>query len=246
MTKTARRNPRRPIPMTPETDLAHSGYAQPRKPRLSYLVATSLGLGYLRPGPGTWGSLAGVALAASFAIRNDWIVFGSWRLSSEMAGRLLFVLVSFAGVWAASRVAKHCGKTDPQFVVIDEVSGQWMTLLLGSAHAFWNHSSGASTSYFGVHFDWRGPPQLEIFVAGLYTFSRLRYLEAVSGSSSGVAAGGLGNHGGRLACRRLRRGGTLDRALRWASDESRFPSSPAGLRRAACFRILPTPLQHQS
>jgi len=167
--KTARRNPRRPIPMTPETDLAPLA-PQPRKPRLSYLVATAVGLGYLRPGPGTWGSLAGVALAASFAIRNDWIVFGSWRLSSEMAGRLLFVLVSFAGVWAASRVAKHCGKTDPQFVVIDEVSGQWMTLLLGSAHAFWNHSSGASTSYFGVHLIGEVPLNWKYFLLGFILF----------------------------------------------------------------------------
>ncbi|MGA8074399.1 MAG: phosphatidylglycerophosphatase A [Candidatus Acidiferrales bacterium] len=147
--------------MTPETDTPPVA-PEPRKPRLSYLIATALGLGYLRPGPGTWGSLAGLALAGLFAIRNDWMVFGRWRFSSEMAGHLLVVLVSFAGVWAAGRVAKHCGKTDPQFVVIDEVSGQWLTLMIGSAHAFVSHSStgtvwfAADVSFFGtVPLNWK-------------------------------------------------------------------------------------------
>ena len=33
------------------------------KPRLAYAVATVLGIGYLKPGPGTWGSLAGLIIA---------------------------------------------------------------------------------------------------------------------------------------------------------------------------------------
>ncbi len=135
--------------MTPETDPATAA-PQTRKPRFSYLFATALGLGYLRPAPGTWGSLAGLALALFFAIRNDWILFGRWRVSSEMAGQFLLVLFSFVGVWAAGRVAKHCGKADPQFVVIDEVSGQWLTLMLGSARAFVSHSS-TGTVWFAAH-----------------------------------------------------------------------------------------------
>ena len=67
--KTDRRTSRRPIPMKPETDpVISAATPPPRKPRIAYLIATSLGLGYLRPAPGTWGSLAGVALAAS--LRN--------------------------------------------------------------------------------------------------------------------------------------------------------------------------------
>lgn len=155
--------------MTPETEPA-AGAPQSRKPRLSYLIATALGLGYLRPAPGTWGSLAGVALAAFFAIRNDWTVFGNWRVSSEMAGQLLFALISFAGVWAAGRVAKHSGKTDPQFVVIDEVSGQWMTLMLGSAHAVWIHASNASTPYFGVHLTGEVPLNWKYLLLGFILF----------------------------------------------------------------------------
>jgi len=155
--------------MTPETDPG-SSKRELQKPKLSYVIATSLGLGYLRPGPGTWGSLAGLALAAFFAIRNDWTLVRRWRVSSEMAGQLLFMLISLAGVWAAGRVAKHCGKTDPQFVVVDEVSGQWMTLLLGSVHAIWNHVSGAGLSYFGVRLIGAVPLNWKYFLLGFILF----------------------------------------------------------------------------
>jgi len=149
--KTVLRTPRRPILMKPETDPAPSTQQQ-RKPRIAYLIGTSLGLGYLRPAPGTWGSLAGVALAAIFAIRDDWIMPGGWLINTEMLGRIFFVLLSFAGVWAAGRVARDSGKHDPQFVVIDEVSGQWLTLMLGSVPALFSHSSSGATVWFASDF----------------------------------------------------------------------------------------------
>ncbi|MGC1687341.1 MAG: phosphatidylglycerophosphatase A, partial [Candidatus Acidiferrales bacterium] len=117
-----------------------------RKPRISYLIATACGLGYLKPAPGTWGSLAGVLAAtapllifrAAAALR-----FGVGLSLSpvQAAGRLFDPFVVFqiawtatiavAGVWAANRVAAYSRMHDPQFVVIDEVSGQQLTLLLG-------------------------------------------------------------------------------------------------------------------
>jgi phosphatidylglycerophosphatase A len=133
--------------MKPETDPAAAA-PPPRKRRFAYLIATSLGLGYLPFAPGTWGSLAGLALAAIIAIRNDWIIPGDWLISSEIIGRALFVLLSAIGVWAAGRVANDCGKKDPQFVVIDEVSGQWLALLLGSIHLIVSHSAGGETRWF--------------------------------------------------------------------------------------------------
>ena len=48
----------------------------------------------------------------------------------------LFILVSLVGVWTASRVAKYLGAKDPQIIVIDEVSGQCLTLLVGSLWPF--------------------------------------------------------------------------------------------------------------
>jgi phosphatidylglycerophosphatase A len=38
--------------------------------------------------------------------------------------------VTVAGVWAAGEAARHFGRHDPGQVVIDEVAGQWLTLLL--------------------------------------------------------------------------------------------------------------------
>lgn len=155
--------------MKPETDPAPSALTQ-RKPRISYLVATSLGLGYLRPAPGTWGSLAGVALAAIFSTRNDWIMPGGWLINTEMLRLLFFLLVSLGGVWAAGRVAKHSGKHDPQFVVIDEVSGQWLTLMLGNVHAFWYHSSLERASYAGAHLSGAVPANWKYLLLGFILF----------------------------------------------------------------------------
>ena len=43
---------------------------------------------------------------------------------------LLVLLLSFIGVWSAGRAADFSGIKDPQFVVIDEVAGQHVTLIL--------------------------------------------------------------------------------------------------------------------
>jgi phosphatidylglycerophosphatase A len=111
------------------------------KPHVSYFLATACGLGYLKPGPGTWGSLMGVGLSVlitwlsahrSLSIlqmersvnfwSNGWIPGGS--------ALILVVAVAVLGVIVADNVEKHAGKTDPQFVVIDEVSGQLIALSL--------------------------------------------------------------------------------------------------------------------
>jgi phosphatidylglycerophosphatase A len=123
-----------------------------RKPRISLAIATALGLGYIPKAPGTFGSLAGVALAFAspslfdlaigpaidthaslvrfFLVPagDDWAaVFPT--LYFEIA---LLLLVAFVGVWTASRTAVYLGTEDPQIVVIDEVSGQYLTLVIGA------------------------------------------------------------------------------------------------------------------
>ena len=121
--------------------------SSPQKPRLAFAIATVLGTGYLKPGPGTWGSLMGVILSAASAAL--WLVSMGPRFSnrtiyaatSHVAGDsptslfplislLLLLLFVCLGVWSSSRVARWTGLKDPQFVVIDEVSGQQLTLLL--------------------------------------------------------------------------------------------------------------------
>ncbi len=93
-----------------------------RAPLWATLVATFFGAGRLKPGPGTWGSVATVIVwaAASFLIPP------SARTAATIAAAALVTLV---GIPAATRVARATGVEDPQFVVIDEVAGQLVTLI---------------------------------------------------------------------------------------------------------------------
>lgn len=76
----------------------------------------------MNPGPGTWGSLATVAV---------------WATVSHFLPTALVVPVNIAlaalavalGIPAATRVARASGLKDPQFVVIDETAGQLITLI---------------------------------------------------------------------------------------------------------------------
>lgn len=86
------------------------------------LVATFFGVGRLRPGPGTWGSAAAVLL---WWLLARWIV-PSWQPWTAI---LLAAIAALAGIPAATRVAQASGLKDPQFVVIDEVAGQLITLI---------------------------------------------------------------------------------------------------------------------
>jgi phosphatidylglycerophosphatase A len=144
--------------MTPSTEIPGSATAPQKKPRLALAIATALGVGYLPKAPGTFGSLVGVltaVLSALFFLRptsirglfslhpltdavfsdEHFLVPGS-DIHNSVLGLPLFcalgllVLLGAIGVWSASRAADFSGIKDPQFVVIDEVAGQHLTLLL--------------------------------------------------------------------------------------------------------------------
>jgi phosphatidylglycerophosphatase A len=94
----------------------------------AFAVATFFGAGYGKPGPGTWGSVAAVLLWGAFA----WLAHPTPQtlLIALLAGIALSILV---GVPASTIVARESGRHDPQFVVIDEVAGQWIALLFSPA-----------------------------------------------------------------------------------------------------------------
>jgi len=95
-----------------------------RKTLWAWTIATFFGAGLGKPGPGTWGSLAAILVWAAYA-----------SLARPTPQALLFVLLAglaltlILGVPAATIAARESGRKDPQFVVIDEVSGQWIALL---------------------------------------------------------------------------------------------------------------------
>ena len=91
-------------------------------PRWATLVATLFGAGRMRPGPGTWGSLATVLLW--------WLIASHIPFGARLPVIGLLIVLSVAiGIPAATLEARGCAKKDPQHVVIDEVAGQLVTLI---------------------------------------------------------------------------------------------------------------------
>jgi phosphatidylglycerophosphatase A len=99
----------------------------------AWSIATFFGAGLLKPGPGTWGSVAAVLLWAAFA----WLAHPS-PLTLLIALLVGIALTLIFGIPAATIVERESGRHDPQFVVIDEVAGQWITLLFSPAD--WRHA----------------------------------------------------------------------------------------------------------
>lgn len=82
------------------------------------LLATWFGSGLLRKAPGTFGSLAALPFAAL-------ILWAGGGLALLAAAALAFGL----GLAVSGPYARAGGGPDPGAVVIDEVAGQWLTLV---------------------------------------------------------------------------------------------------------------------
>ncbi|MEM1373757.1 MAG: phosphatidylglycerophosphatase A [Pseudomonadota bacterium] len=106
---------------------------------LTRAIVTFGYVGYLRPAPGTWGSLAAAVLAVPL------ISFGSPALL------LGCIVLSFAlGLWATRRETAS-GPHDPSEIVVDEVAGQWVALL-PIALLFEQRDAGEAYFYGAVAF----------------------------------------------------------------------------------------------
>jgi phosphatidylglycerophosphatase A len=89
----------------------------------AWVAGTFFGAGLIKPGPGTWGSLAAAAL---------------WYLAARVAHPttttlaigtgIAAVAATLIGIAAGSIIERESGREDPGFVVIDEVAGQWIAL----------------------------------------------------------------------------------------------------------------------
>jgi phosphatidylglycerophosphatase A len=117
-----------------------------RKPRFALFVATACGLGYLPKAPGTWGSIAGVLIyyliQAYFPLNSATgrpLGLSDHAIWSSMTVLPVAILIGAVGVWASYRVAHFSGIEDPQFVVIDEVSGQLFTYLFAVVAGNWKY-----------------------------------------------------------------------------------------------------------
>jgi phosphatidylglycerophosphatase A len=105
--------------------------------KLATIIGTVFGVGYIRPAPGTWGSL--VALPWAWLLH----ALGGFPLL------LLGVIAAFLkGWWATSKMTEGSDDHDPSEIVIDEVVGQWIALLPLS-YAAWSND-------IPVHVMWPG------------------------------------------------------------------------------------------
>ena len=83
-------------------------------------IATCFGVGYVPVAPGTFGSLAGLAL---------WLVLPA----SPFAQAAAIVATFAAGAWASSVAERHFRSTDPGPAVVDEVMGMLVTMFMNPA-----------------------------------------------------------------------------------------------------------------
>ena len=87
--------------------------------KLNKFISTFFYVGFLRPAPGTWGSIAGIVLAYILLITMGLLTFF-----------IILIFTIIIGFWSTKNYIQNSSeKSDPSEVVIDEVIGQWITVL---------------------------------------------------------------------------------------------------------------------
>lgn len=95
------------------------------------MIATGLGVGHFPYGPGTMGALLAILIwypITTMANHTTWFLI-------TLALILAFTLL---GAWSSTVAERYWGE-DPSRVVIDEVVGQWITLLAVPVVFSWWH-----------------------------------------------------------------------------------------------------------
>jgi len=90
--------------------------------RVGYALATGLGAGFTPIAPGTAGALEGVAIYLAIHTLH------LGQSASLFVLAIINVILFAVGVWASSRTCAMTGVKDPRLIVIDEVSGQLISL----------------------------------------------------------------------------------------------------------------------
>jgi phosphatidylglycerophosphatase A len=131
-----------------------------KKTLWAWLIGTFFGAGLLKPGPGTYGSIAAVLLwyAAAHLLHPS-------TTALAIGTAIAAIIATLIGIPAATIVARESGREDPGHVVIDEVAGQLIALIAISVD--WRHAA-LSLLLFRL-FDILKPPpirQLERLPAG--------------------------------------------------------------------------------
>jgi phosphatidylglycerophosphatase A len=94
--------------------------------RIALALATCFGIGDWPKAPGTWASLVALPFA--------WLIHSTFGMVGLLAAATIVFLI---GWWASSIYVAWSGREDPSAVVIDEVAGQWLTLVLADPRRWW-------------------------------------------------------------------------------------------------------------
>jgi phosphatidylglycerophosphatase A len=105
-----------------------------KKTLWAWIVGTFFGSGLLKPGPGTYGSVA--ALVLWFLTIHTFHPSPALQAIGTTIAALAATLI---GIPAATIVAHESGRGDPGHVVIDEVAGQLIALI--AIPADWPHAA---------------------------------------------------------------------------------------------------------
>src|SRR5258708_16602102 len=90
----------------------------------TWAIGTFFGAGLLKPGPGTYGSIAAVLLwyAAAHILHPS-------PVALAIGTAITAILATVIGITAATIVARESGREDPSHLVIDEVASQLIPLI---------------------------------------------------------------------------------------------------------------------
>jgi len=111
-------------------------------------IATLGGLGFFRPGPGTWGSLGALPLGVLIYLAGGITGFA-----------IAFAIFLLLGYFAARDFERQSGQHDSKMVVVDELLGLWVAMLpaLVMDEVTWVHM-GAAFVLFRLFDIWKPLP----------------------------------------------------------------------------------------
>jgi phosphatidylglycerophosphatase A len=126
----------------------------------AWTLGTFFGAGFLKPGPGTYGSIAALLLWYGAAH-----ILNPSPTALAIGTIVAAIVVTLIGIPAATIVARESGREDPGHVVIDEAAGQLIALI--AIPADWKHAV-LSLLLFRAFDIFKPPPirQLERLPAG--------------------------------------------------------------------------------
>jgi phosphatidylglycerophosphatase A len=89
--------------------------------KISVFIATGFGAGYLPRIPGTYGTIVGV-----FISMIVYFIFGD---NFQFANAALFAVTLPPAIYLSGKAEKHFAEKDAHQIVIDEMSGFWLSIL---------------------------------------------------------------------------------------------------------------------